>query len=77
MACWIYWHALLLLWRGLPFLSHPKSASHGGLAASKATAAERAAQAGRSVCPAAVGAARQSGACPYTWRDATAYPWDG
>ena len=77
VAWWIYWHALLLLWRGLPFLSHPKSGSHEGHAALKATATKRAAQAGRSACPALqAGAARQS-ACPYTWRDATAYPWDG
>eukprot|EP00908_Phaeocystis_cordata_P025670 Transcript_813.p1 GENE.Transcript_813~~Transcript_813.p1 ORF type:complete len:335 (-),score=115.65 Transcript_813:894-1841(-) len=74
VAVWIYWHAAVLMWRGLPFLSHPKA--HGELEASKADVTERAAKAGRSTCPAAVGAARQ-GTCPYTWRDATSYPWDG
>ena len=77
VACWIYWHALLLLWRGLPFLPHPKSGSPDGHAALKATAIKRAAQAGRSTCPALQGAAARQSACPYTWRDATAYPWDG
>ena len=77
VACWIYWHALLLLWRGLPFLPHPKSGAPDGHAALKATAIKRAAQAGRSACPALQGAAARQSACPYTWRDATAYPWDG
>lgn len=77
VAVWIYWHAAVLLWRGLPFLSHPKSV--GALDASKARAeTERAAMAGGG-CPATFSAMARSGAagCPYVWRDSTEYPWDG
>ena len=73
-AAWIYWHALLLLWRGVPFRSHPKSAP-GGYADAKAHASLRAAKAGRAACPAATRQAAE-GPCPFAWRDATEYPWD-
>ena len=45
VAVWIYWHAVVLMWRGLPFRSHPKSV--GTLDDEKArTSAERTAMAG-------------------------------
>jgi DUF1365 family protein len=76
VAAWIYWHAALLLWRGLPFIGHPKSES--GPSAFKTRALSRAREAGRMRCPAAPKDAGQpqEGGCPYVWHDQTAHPWN-
>jgi len=73
VTVWIYWHAALLLWRGLTFYSHPKNTDPE---AYKREAIERASAAGRLCCPTA-GALRNrsNAASPYEWRDSTTYPW--
>jgi DUF1365 family protein len=63
---WIYSHAAYLLWRGLPFLAHPKY-DEAGRNAYKQLAAKRAASAGLG--------RGTVGCCPYVWRDATEHPW--
>lgn len=74
VAVWIYWHAAVLVWRGVSFLSHPKSVDP---TAHKHETMENARRAGRLLCP-ALGAARADNPPPcYVWRDATQYPWDG
>eukprot|EP00967_Tisochrysis_lutea_P001782 scaffold2263_cov33-Tisochrysis_lutea.AAC.2 len=74
VAIWIYWHAVVLIWRGVTFLSHPKSSDPE---AYKREILEQARDSGRLVCP-ALGSGRKGNAPPcYTWRDATRYPWNG
>jgi DUF1365 family protein len=74
VAVWIYWHAAVLVWRGVSFLPHPKSADP---TAHKQETMKSARRAGRLLCP-ALGASRAGDPPPcYMWRDATQYPWDG
>jgi len=72
VAAWIYWHATLLLWAGVPFLPHPKSSDP---AAYKRDILAKAEASGKTLCP-AVGAAAV-GQPRFSWRDAARYPWDG
>ena len=65
---WIYLHAASLMWRGLPFLAHPKYDA-SGRDAFQALAKQRAAKAGVS------GSDGPPGCCPYVWRNASGYPW--
>ena len=72
VAAWIYWHATLLLWAGVPFLPHPKSSDP---AAYKRDILAKAEASGKTLCP-AVGAAA-AGQPRFSWSDAARYPWDG
>mmetsp|Transcript_21522 Transcript_21522/g.41963 ORF Transcript_21522/g.41963 Transcript_21522/m.41963 type:complete len:328 (+) Transcript_21522:122-1105(+) len=78
VSVWIYYHAALLLWRGLPFLGHPKYEDRDEY---KRRAVERAKQHSRLECPALgrgqrVGADAAPDLCPFAWSDATIYPWN-
>ena len=85
---WIYSHAVVLLWRGLKFHSHPRSVdgdafkrralarTHDGRVASMAcpAAGRGVGPCGYEVDPMTDGAAN-GGMCPFIWRDMRAYPW--
>lgn len=86
VAVWIYWHAALLLWRGLAFNSHPRNVDGDAFKDRACKGAERVA--GMVVTPAAgpggpcgYSAAPCAGRepatmCPFLWRDATRPPWN-
>ena len=80
VSWWIYWHAAqLIVGKGLSFLQHPRRAEQAEQRAYKSRALQRAAAAGRLSCPAIGTAASAHGAaeaCPFSWLDATNYPWD-
>ena len=69
VALWIYWQAALLLWKGVPFQSHPKYGAAGGAAYRR-----DAAEAERPLRRVAAGA--RPGGCPaFAYREADAYTW--
>ena len=68
VALWIYWQAALLLWKGVPFQSHPKYGAAGGAYRRDAAEAERPLR--------RVAAGARPGGCPaFAYREADAYPW--
>lgn len=75
VVIWIYWHAALLLWRGVPFLKHPKNVDGQMF---KERTMERAMAAGRAAHPHSWSEelGKSFECCPYLWRDATSYPWN-
>jgi DUF1365 family protein len=67
VALWIYWQAALLLWKGVPFQSHPKYA-RGGAYRRDAAEAEKPLR--------RVAAGARPGGCPaFQWREAAVAPW--
>mmetsp|Transcript_10782 Transcript_10782/g.27726 ORF Transcript_10782/g.27726 Transcript_10782/m.27726 type:complete len:303 (-) Transcript_10782:381-1289(-) len=68
VAIWIYWHAMLLMLRkGLSFLSHPKSVPGSDY---RETVKARNLAQGWSACP-ILGREER----PIVWHDATTFPW--
>ena len=70
-AIWIYWEALFLLVKGVPFISHPKYSSMEKY--------RRDAEAGEGLLkrPGGGRGARRGGGCPaFQWREARQWPWN-
>jgi len=75
VTLWIYWHAVLLLWRGLPFFNHLKYAEDPD--AYKREVCERARdERWRMKCGAMSSRVGDMTCCPYMWRDSLHYPWN-
>ena len=72
VAIWIYWHAVLLLRKGLSLYGHPKSAPGPDYRLKPLARAE---QAGWQACPVLAARFEPSKGRPYVWQDAGDAPW--
>lgn len=59
IACWIYWHAVLLICKGVPLYMPPEPGYQQEL----------------SMCPASRGLQHMPGKVPYLWQPAAGWPW--
>ena len=80
VAVWIYWQAVVLLWKGVPLYGHPKDTGASVTAYRHTAAAAVAAMHPHGVMADQRGgkAGAGGGGCPaaFVWRESKGYPWD-
>mmetsp|Transcript_32682 Transcript_32682/g.61431 ORF Transcript_32682/g.61431 Transcript_32682/m.61431 type:complete len:138 (+) Transcript_32682:909-1322(+) len=77
VAIWIYWHALVLIYKGVTVYGHPKDLGETRTSYREVAAAKLEEMQGVGTTNTVSSSQREGGTCPvgFVWRDAKSYPW--